>query len=245
VKQSIGSLSHTQKSAKPLTVLHIAPTPFFSDRGCHMRIRGIIRALNKRSVSSVLCTYSLGRDVEGVETVRTASIPGYTKLEAGPSAFKYLADILLFFKVCGQISSRKPEIIHSHLHEGALIGWAARLVFFWRKIPMVFDVQGSLVGELEAHGYFQKYKFIKRIFWTLEYLITRMADRYVCSSQNTVDILVNEFKVNEENAVLVNDGADDFKVSEQKKLKVQLDLPENKAIVIYSRALLAAKGPYY
>ena len=241
----MGSLSHTQNSAKPLTVLHIAPTPFFSDRGCHMRIRGIIHALNKRSVSSVLCTYNLGRDVEGIETVRTASIPGYTKLEAGPSAFKYLADILLFFKVCGQISSRKPDIIHAHLHEGALIGWAASLIFFWRKIPMIFDVQGSLVGELEAHGYFQKYKFIKRIFWTLEYLITRMADRFVCSSQNTVDILVNEFNVNVENAVLVNDGADEFKVSENTSLKALLALPENKTIVIYSGALLEAKGLNY
>ena len=119
----------TEPMTKSLTVLHIAPTPFFSDRGCHMRIQGIVRALNKRGITSVVCTYNLGRDVEGVETVRTASIPGYTKLEAGPSAFKYLADILLFFKVCGLISSRKPDIIHAHLHEGALIGWAARLVF--------------------------------------------------------------------------------------------------------------------
>ncbi|MDX2505072.1 MAG: glycosyltransferase [Gammaproteobacteria bacterium] len=241
----MGSLSYVQKSAKPLTVLHIAPTPFFSDRGCHMRIRGIIHALNKRSVSSVLCTYNLGREVEGVETVRTASIPGYTKLEAGPSAFKYLADILLFFKVCGQIYSRKPDIIHAHLHEGALIGWAARQIFFWRKIPIVFDVQGSLVGELDAHGYFQKFKFLKRIFWTVEYLITRMADRFVCSSQNTVYILCNEFNVNVNNAILVNDGADQFHLSNNESLNAALALPENKAIIIYTGALLEAKGLSY
>lgn len=239
------TLKPSQKSAELLTVLHIAPTPFFSDRGCHMRIRGIIHALNKRSISSVLCTYNLGRDVEGVEAVRTASIPGYTKLEAGPSAFKYLADILLFFKVCGLISSRKPDIIHAHLHEGALIGWTARLIFFWRKIPMVFDVQGSLVGELEAHGYFEKYRFLKRIFWTLEYLITRMADRFVCSSKNTVDILLHEFKIDAKNAVLVNDGADEFQLSKDESPGKDLALPENRAIVIYSGALLEAKGLNY
>ncbi|VAW52956.1 hypothetical protein MNBD_GAMMA05-1891 [hydrothermal vent metagenome] len=228
--------------AKPLTVLHIAPTPFFSDRGCHMRIRGIVKALNKRAVTSVVCTYNLGHDVDGVETVRTASIPGYTKLEAGPSAFKYLADILLFFKVCGLISSRKPDIIHAHLHEGALIGWAARMMFFWRKIPMVFDVQGSLVGELEAHGYFDKFRFLKKIFWTLEYLITRMADRFVCSSQNTVDILLKEFKVNESHVVLANDGADIFQLSDGSSLRQSLALPANKRIIIYTGALLEAKG---
>ncbi len=241
----MGTLNQAPESSKVLKVLHIAPTPFFSDRGCHMRIRGIIRALNKRAISSVLCTYSLGRDVEGVETVRTAPIPGYTKLEAGPSAFKYLADILLFFRVCSLISSRKPDIIHAHLHEGALLGWAAKLIFFWRKTPMVFDVQGSLVGELEAHGYFKKYKFLKRIFWTLEYLITRMADRFVCSSQNTVDILRNEFNVDIEHAVLVNDGADEFQLSDNAALKTTLALPENKTIVIFTGALLEAKGLVY
>lgn len=210
-----------------------------------MRIRGIIHALSKRDISSVLCTYNLGRDVDGVETVRTAAIPGYTKLEAGPSAFKYLADILLFFKVCGLISSRKPDVIHAHLHEGALIGWAARRVFFWRKIPMVFDVQGSLVGELEAYGYFKKYKFLKRIFWALEYLITRMADRFVCSSQNTVDILRGEFNVDERHVVLANDGADVFQLSEDGGLGKELALPADRAIIIFTGALLEAKGLSY
>ena len=32
---------------RPLRVLHIAPTPFFSDRGCHIRIDGIVNALNR------------------------------------------------------------------------------------------------------------------------------------------------------------------------------------------------------
>ncbi|NOZ38334.1 MAG: glycosyltransferase family 4 protein, partial [Gammaproteobacteria bacterium] len=238
----MGTLKSSLESGKSLTVLHVAPTPFFSDRGCHMRIRGIIYALNKQAVSSILCTYNLGRDVAHIETVRTASIPGYTKLEAGPSAFKYLADILLFFKVCGLISSRKPDVIHAHLHEGALVGWAARLMFFWRRIPMVFDVQGSLVGELEAHGYFKKYKFLKRPFWALEYLITRMADRFVCSSQNTVDILCDEFRVDAAHVILVNDGADAFQVGENEAVKAALSLPEDSTIVIFTGALLEAKG---
>ena len=232
-------------NAEPLTVLHIAPTPFFSDRGCHMRIRGIVHALNKRAISSVVCTYNLGRDVDGVDTVRTASIPGYTRLEAGPTAFKYLADILLFFKVCGLISSRKPDVIHAHLHEGALIGRAARLMFFWRKIPMVFDVQGSLVGELEAHGYFDRFRFLKKIFWTLEYLITRMADRFVCSSQNTVDILCKEFKVDARHVILVNDGADTFQLSDNSLLSQSLALPIDKTIIIFTGAFLEAKGLGY
>ncbi len=210
-----------------------------------MRIRGIIRALNGQAISSVLCTYNLGCDVEGVEAIRTASIPGYTKLEAGPSAFKYLADILLFFKVCSLIKRRQPDIIHAHLHEGVLIGWMARLIFFWRKIPLVFDMQGSLVGELEAHGYFQKYRFIKRLFWSIEYLITRLPNRILCSSQNSVDILINQFNVTSGNVTLVNDGADDFQVSDDETRGVGIAIPDDKTIVIYTGALLEVKGLGY
>ena len=39
-----------------MRVLHIGPTPFFSDRGCHMRIRGLIRALNDAGVENRLFT---------------------------------------------------------------------------------------------------------------------------------------------------------------------------------------------
>jgi glycosyltransferase involved in cell wall biosynthesis len=230
------------RDGRPLLALHIAPTPFFSDRGCHMRIRGIIRALDKLGVASVLCTYHLGNDVEGVETIRTAPIPGYTKLEAGPSAFKYFADVLLFFKVCGAIAKRRPDIIHAHLHEGALVGWFARLAFFWRRIPLVFDVQGSLVGELEAHGYFRKLRLLKRLFMAMEYLITRMPDRIICSSQHSVDLLADMFKLDIDHVLLVNDGADQFDIDAESTLSTTLDLPTDKLIVIYTGALHESKG---
>ncbi len=239
------SLNKTQPEGRPIKVLHIAPTPFFSDRGCHVRIRGIINALNKRLVTNVLCTYNLGRDVDDIEIVRTAAIPGYTKQEAGPSVFKYLADILLFFKVCALIARRKPDIIHTHLHEGALLGWTARLLFFWQKIPLVFDMQGSLVGELEAHGYFKKFGFLRNLFCYLESLILRMPDQIVCSSQNSLDILRNEFNVNMANVNLVNDGADEFDHSEDKAVIKELSLPDDKSIILYTGGLVEAKGLTY
>ena len=49
------------------TVLHIAPTPFFSDRGCHIRICNEIKALIDCGMQVILCTYPLGDDVPGLE----------------------------------------------------------------------------------------------------------------------------------------------------------------------------------
>lgn len=240
-------MRHNNVSAtdgRPLTVLHVAPTPFFSDRGCHMRIRGIICALEKKSVKNILCTYHHGRDIDGIDTVRTPAIPGYTRAEAGPSPFKYVADIFLFYKVCAVIFRRRPDIIHGHLHEGALIGWMARQCFFWRKIPLVFDVQGSLVGELDAHGYFRNFRLLMRVFWMIEYLITRMPNYFVCSSQSSVDILKNSFHVRADRVSLVNDGADIPVIDREeiKRVNTTLRLPQDRPVVIYTGALMEAKG---
>jgi glycosyltransferase involved in cell wall biosynthesis len=198
--------------------------------------------LNKRSISNILCTYHHGRDIEDIDTIRIARIPGYTKRESGPSGFKYLADILLFFKTCSVIMRRRPDIIHGHLHEGALIGWAARLFFFWRRIPLVFDVQGSLTGELDAHGHFRKLRFLKGVFERIEYVINRMPDRFICSSQNSIDILNYQFDVREDVISLVNDGAEILPEDSTNMTNPGLDLPPDKAIVIYTGALLESKG---
>lgn len=229
---------------KNKTVLHIAPTPFFADRGCHMRVRGLILALKNRGVNNLLCTYHHGREIDGVKTMRIMNIPGYTKLEAGPSPYKYFADILLLAKVCQIIWQYKPDIIHGHLHEGSMIGWVARWIFFWRRLPLVFDVQGSLVGELDAHGYFKKTGYLRSFFWGIEWLITRMPDHFVCSSGNSLAILKDEFKIPARQLSLVSDGTDVQlpAPSVVASLRQELNLPINVSVVIYSGALLAAKG---
>lgn len=237
-------MNQISSTPPPLTVLHIAPTPFFADRGCHIRVRGLILALNRRGVRNLLCTYHHGRDVEGVQTYRSKTINAYTKLEAGPSAYKYLADIYLLIKVCQVIQQERPDVIHGHLHEGLLIGWVAKWIFFWRRIPLLFDVQGSLVGELDAHGYFKKLKFIRPFFWTIEWLITRMPTHFFCSSQSSLNILADEFNVPTHRLDLVSDGTDIIQPdsSAVANHRQRLNLGSGIPVVIYSGALLAAKG---
>ena len=53
-----------------MLALHIAPTPFFADRGCHIRIRNEIEALRDSGVRVILCTYPLGADQEGIDIRR-------------------------------------------------------------------------------------------------------------------------------------------------------------------------------
>lgn len=227
-----------------IKVLHIAPTPFFSDRGCHIRIKGIIKGLERYQIENIVATYHHGREVEGIRTIRTLSIPGYTKLDAGPTPFKYLADILLFINVIIILARERPSIIHGHLHEGVLIGWAANICFFWRRTPLVFDMQGSLVGELEAHGYFNQLKFLKKLFWAVEYLVTRMPNLILCSSKASVRVLVEKFGVPSNRVFLAGDGADVVEVDKEQAfgIKKSLDIDQDRPTVIYTGALSEAKG---
>jgi len=236
--------SAARLSPDPVRVLHIGPTPFFSDRGCHVRIHGLIRALQRSGLECWLCTYQHGREMEGVETERIRRVPGYDHVNAGPSPFKYLADVLLFFKVCGSIARRHPDILHGHLHEGALIGWAARTVFFWRRLPLVFDMQGSLTGELEAHGYFDRLRPLRWLFDRAEWLIDRLAGQIACSSPSSLQIARERFGVPAARLHLVADGVDVQAPSPAPlpRLRGKLGLPEDLPMVVYSGSLLAVKG---
>src|SRR5579884_3884936 len=57
-------------------VLKVAPTPFFADYGCHVRILEEAIALQRHRSEVRICTYPSGRDVAGVSTVRSLAVPG-------------------------------------------------------------------------------------------------------------------------------------------------------------------------
>ena len=128
-------------------ILMVAPTPFFADRGCHVRIYEEARALQALGCTVEVVTYHIGRDRPGVTAHRTRRIPWYNKLSAGPSWHKLYIDLLLLCKTLAVALRFRPDVIHGHLHEGAAIGWVVgRLIgavsFGRRRVPVVGDFQG-------------------------------------------------------------------------------------------------------
>ncbi|MFT6033174.1 MAG: glycosyltransferase involved in cell wall biosynthesis [Arenicella sp.] len=227
------------------TVLHIAPTPFFADRGCHIRIQGIVDCLAQLGYDNLVCTYHHGRDVPSVKTSRISVIKNYTKTEAGPSKHKLLADWKLLWLVVKEIRRTKPAAIHAHLHEGLMIGLVAKLLFFWTRIPLVADMQGSLVGELETHGSFKKNAWLRWPVRTIEACLMWFAKTIVCSSTHALEKIKTEFNLSDKKISLVQDGAraaTTISKSEERALRAGLGLPEGKKIVVYSGALLDSKG---
>lgn len=232
------------KEHKNMKVLNIVPTPFFADRGCHMRILGEMKALANYGYKNIIVTYHNGRDLEGLDIRRIINIPWYKKLEAGPSAHKFYIDIILFFKAASVYLKEKPAIIYGHLHEGAFVGGLIKYILTFGRIPLVFDVQGSLTSELDTFNWIKGKKVIRWFFHTLEKFICRMPDFFICSSVSNGDIIKNRFNINPDKIRVVIDGVhtDFFNQLPKENLRKELGIPEDAPLIIFTGALLAAKG---
>ncbi|MCG2769092.1 MAG: glycosyltransferase [Anaerolineae bacterium] len=117
-------------------ILMIAPTSFFADYGCHVRILEEALILQKLGNDITICTYHNGRDLDGLNIRRTLTIPWRQDYEVGSSRHKVAFDILLSLTSLRAALQSRPDIIHAHLHEGALIGYILSRL---GGIPMVFD----------------------------------------------------------------------------------------------------------
>lgn len=149
-----------------MRIIMIAPTPFFADRGCHTRIYGQISALQRMGYKIKLVTYGLGREIDGVETIRCFNFPWYKKLSAGPSIWKIFLLPFIALKARKVIKVYKPDIVYAYLHEGACV---AKFCNFFHKEPTyVFDCQGSLSGEIVQHKFVKEGGIFHKFFLWLE-----------------------------------------------------------------------------
>lgn len=225
-----------------MKILSIAPTPFFSDRGCHVRILEETKALMELGHDVTICTYHIGRNIKNIDTKRIPNIPWYNKLDAGPSYHMLYLDALLLLRSLQITLKEKPDIIHAHLHEGALIGkFCSKL----GKVPLVFDVQGSLSCEMAAHGFMKSDSFLYKIIFRLETIINNMADGMITSSVNMAEILKNRFKVDENKVFVVPDGVDTDTFHpnyDTKNLRKNLKIDDDKKIVVFLGLLNEYQG---
>lgn len=219
-------------------ILMIAPTPFFADRGAHVRVFEETRALQGLGNEVAICTYHLGRDLPGLEIYRTINVPWYGKLEAGPSLHKLYLDLLLLFKSLSVARRFKPHLIHAHLHEGVGIGYLlCRLL----SLPLLGDFQGSLTGELRAHGFLRGNRYLYSFLHRAEGAIDRLADMAVASSSRVAEELGEKFGVKE--VVVALDGVD----TEEFRAGLPCDglplrIPTDKKVVVYLGLLTRYQG---
>ena len=132
-----------------MRLLALAPTGFFADYGCHVRIMGQLRALQQLGYEVKLITYPAGREVPGL-SIKRPPLPLARGMPVGSSRRKILLDGLLAPTALAVALRFRPDLIHAYLHEGALMGWAIAKVL---HCPLTFDYQGSLTAEMLDHRF--------------------------------------------------------------------------------------------
>ena len=189
-EQTIAQSPSSAEMPRRYRVLMIAPTSFFADYGCHVRILEEARVLQRMGHDVTIATYRNGQDVADLHLERTLPIPWRQDYEVGSSRHKLGFDLLLGWKVLGLLVRRRYDVIHAHLHEGALIGIVLGWLF---RVPVVFDFQGSLTEEMIDHNFLQREGRIYGPLRRLERWIDRHVPAIFTSSQNAAGILINQF----------------------------------------------------
>lgn len=225
----------------------IAPTSFFSDYGCSVRILEEANVLQRRGNRVTVCTYRNGQDIPGLAIRRTPSIPFREQREVGSSPHKIAFDMLLFWIVLFSALRGRPDVIHAHMHEGALIGLTVGRLL---GIPLVFDFQGSLTGEMMDHKFLrQDSRFYRPLRW-LETTLDRRSPLILTSSENARQLLITEFGCRPEQVRTVADCVDTrafYPPSEGEEAalaerKACLGIPPERKVVVYLGLLADYQG---
>ena len=228
-------------------ILMVAPTSFFSDYGCSVRILEEAEILRARGNELTICTYRNGTDRPGLTIQRTPSIPFRERYEVGSSPHKIGFDLLLFWTVLFSALRQRPDVIHAHMHEGALIGLViGRLL----GIPVVFDFQGSLTAEMVDHKFLNPQSIFYRPLRWLERTIDQKVPAILTSSHNAKRLLLNDFGCHPANVHTVPDCVNTEKFypaheGERAALaerKSALGIPPERRVVAYLGLLADYQG---
>lgn len=230
-----------QTSGKKILV--VAPTPFFSDRGCHIRIAGQSRALSERGHRVRILTYHRGKDPAGLDVVRTPRLPWRVPVGFGPSWHKLYLDVFLFGRLLYELVVFRPDVLHCHLHEGAIAGVLLRP--FYRG-SIIFDSQGSLVDELSEVHFFRTHRLFFAPFRFLEAAIYRFSRHIVVSNEANRRELVHGFNVPPEKVSIVPDGALEERTvaptPERRMCRESYGVPDGALCIVYGGALTPVAG---
>ncbi|MBX3010548.1 MAG: glycosyltransferase family 4 protein [Caldilineaceae bacterium] len=225
----------------------IAPTSFFADYGCHVRIYEEARILQALGHQVTIVTYRNGSDVPGLDIRRTLPIPWRRHYEVGSSRHKIAFDLLLGLKTLQLVLWRRYDVLHAHLHEGALIALIVARLF---RIPVVFDFQGSLTEEMIDHKFLRRDSRFYHLMRRLENWINHSAPVIFPSSSEGRRILLEKFACHPDQVRTLSDrvDTDSFRPAYQytpaalQQQRARFGIPSQAKVIVYLGLLAEYQG---
>lgn len=233
----------------PHTVLSIAPTSFFADYGSHVRIWEEAKILKQIGYRIVMTTYHNGDNMPGLDIRRSWDVPWIKRAMVGSSRHKLYLDAALSWRTLRVALECRPDIIHAHLHEGALIGAVVSKLL---RIPLIFDYQGSLTGEMIDHRFLHRDGPLYGPMRALERWINIQPDAVITSTYNAAAKLHDNWAFPRDRLYTVVDSVNTVRfrpfdgspawAEERQRLRHELGIPDDRRIVVYIGLLAPYQG---
>lgn len=223
---------------KSLSILMVAPQPFFRARGTPFSVLHRIRALLALGHRVDLVTYPFGENVDlpGLTIVRAARPPFVKDVVIGPSLAKIFLDVPLYFATRRRLRLGHYDVLHSH-EEAAFFCTSLARRF---DIPHVYDMHSSLPQQLAN---FRRFNLapVRAVFEGLERRVLDTCDGVItiCSDLGArVDALCPDKR----HRMIENTG-DDTRVFASTSRSVRSELGfEGDEVVLYTGTFEAYQG---
>ena len=125
-----------------MTILLIAPQPFFQDRGTPIAVKLMAEALGELGHIVHLLVYHEGEDVTipNVTIHRNIALPGVVNIKPGASLKKFICDIFVFFRCIQLLNTYKFDLVHA-VEESVFMAIIIKLLY---KVPYVYDMDSCM-----------------------------------------------------------------------------------------------------
>jgi len=170
--------------SRSLRIVMVAACPYPTTQGTQVYIRGLCRALVDAGHEVHVVTYHFGEESLppcGAQIHRIPTLPGYSKLRAGPAWGKPILDLLLLRRLLEVVRKVEPDILHAHNYEAPIAAYIARRL---EGVPVVYSSHNLMVDELETYFEGRVARYVARASARfLDRQLPRRADRCITLSR--------------------------------------------------------------
>lgn len=132
----------SEEMEQNLSILVIAPQPFFQNRGTPIAVKLLVEELARLGHKVHLLVFHEGEDIDipGVLLHRIPAIWGIKNIPPSLSWKKLVCDMFVFFKAVGLLRRHKYDLIHAG-EESVFMALVLKKLF---RTPYVYDMDSSL-----------------------------------------------------------------------------------------------------
>jgi len=163
-------------------ILLISPQPFFQWRGSPIRVSFNLLALVQSGYQVDLLTLPIGekKEIENVRIIRTPNLFKVRRIPIGPSFFKALFDLVLFFHGLYLAVKYRHDVIHGIEEAGAIAVVIAAIT----SSQAVFEKHSDPVSYKKEHAFVRN--FILSMYAMVERFSVRNANAVIGTGKGLV-----------------------------------------------------------